>query len=68
MVAAIPNTVLIAIALNILTILLVDIKEPPFSVVKIMKHKVKANTAAQLTKNFPILNLPFIFKFINFTP
>jgi len=68
MVAAIPNTVFIAIALKILTILFPDIKEPPFIAVNITKHNINASTAAQLTRNLPKLKSDFAFVFTNFTP
>ena len=68
MVAAMPKTVFIAMALRIFTILFPDINEPPFMAVNIIKHIIKASTAAQLTRNLPKLKFDFACVFTNFTP
>jgi hypothetical protein len=68
MVAAIPKTVVIAMALKILTILFPDIKALPFIAVNITKQSIRARTAAQLTRNLPILRFPFTFVFTDYTP
>jgi hypothetical protein len=51
-VAAMPNTVLIDIALKIFIILLPDIKDLPLIAVNTRKHPMRNITAAQSTKNF----------------
>ncbi len=63
-VAAMPNTVLIAIARRIFTILLPDRKAFPLTAVNATKQIISASTAAQLTRNLRKLFVLFICVFL----